>query len=64
MNAVMAEAMRNELRPLLPAEDEARAPRPRVAADWPLMGDILTHRMEMPEHLIRWRRAEQDSVRD
>lgn len=33
-------------------------PRPRVAADWPLIGDILTHRMGTPEHLLRWRRAE------
>lgn len=37
---------------------ETEAPRPRVAADWPLIGDIVTHRMEMPEHLIRWRKAE------
>ena len=45
-------------------EEETRTPRPRVAADWPLMGDILTHRMEMPEHLIRWRRAERNENRD
>lgn len=41
-------------------ETEAPAPRPRVAADWPLMGDIVSHRMGIPEHLIRWRRAERE----
>lgn len=41
-----------------PPEAAKTAPRKRVAADWPLIGDIVTHRMEMPEHLIRWRRAE------
>ena len=37
----------------------APAPPPaRRAADWPLMGDIVSHRAGVPEHLIRWRRAE------
>ena len=51
----MAEVLRQDWTAI--PEDEATGPRPRVASDWPLMGDILTHRMEMPEHLIRWRRA-------
>lgn len=36
---------------------ERGRPPARVAADWPLMCDILSHRMDTPEHLIRWRRA-------
>jgi hypothetical protein len=32
----------------------ARPPR----HDWPLMGDIVSARGGVPEHLIRWRRAE------
>ena len=36
---------------------ETPAPRPRVAADWPLISDVLTHRAGVPEHLIRWRWA-------
>ncbi len=40
--------------------DEARPAAPRKA-DWPLMGDIVSHRAGVPEHLIRWRRAEGDT---
>ncbi|NND19097.1 MAG: hypothetical protein HKN98_11015 [Silicimonas sp.] len=52
----MAEVLRRDWTAV--SDEEASGPRPRVAADWPLMGDILTHRMGTPEHLIRWRRAE------
>ena len=38
-------------------ETETRPGRPR-AADWPLMGDIVSARGGVPEHLIRWRRDE------
>lgn len=41
----------------LEMREEAR-PAPRRKADWPLMGDIVSHRAGVPEHLIRWRRAE------
>ena len=40
-----------------PPAAEAGPRRPRVAADWPLMGDIVSHRAGWPEHLIRWRKA-------
>ena len=41
------------------SEDSATAQPPaRRAADWPLMADIVTHRAGVPEHLIRWQRAE------
>jgi hypothetical protein len=33
-------------------------PRQSAIRDWPLMGDILSARGGVPEHLIRWRRAE------
>lgn len=56
----MAETLRITQPRLSEAEDRPAPPPPRVAADWPLMGDILTHRMDMPEHLIRWRRAERE----
>ena len=36
--------------------DQAPARPPRH--DWPLMGDIVSARGGVPEHLIRWRRAE------
>ena len=42
---------------LLSEAGEKPAPR-RRAADWPLMGDILSHRAGVPEHLLRWRRAQ------
>ena len=32
-------------------------PDPAPKMSWPLMGDIVSHRMEVPEHLIQWRRA-------
>ena len=32
-------------------------PAPPRRADWPLMGDIVSARGGVPEHLIRWRRA-------
>ena len=45
--------------------DEAARPKARKA-DWPLMGDILSHRAGVPEHLIQWRRAmgEEDPAPD
>ena len=39
------------------AREEAR-PAPPRKADWPLMGDIISHRAGVPEHLIQWRRTE------
>ena len=36
------------------APDPARPRSPH----WPLMGDIVSARGGVPEHLIRWRRAE------
>jgi hypothetical protein len=37
----------------------AQSRNPNVPKDdWPLMADILSHRAGIPEHLIRWRRAE------
>ena len=37
---------------------ENTAPAPRAPkTSWPLMGDIVSHRMDIPEHLIQWRRA-------
>ncbi|MXQ09508.1 hypothetical protein GQ651_16805 [Alphaproteobacteria bacterium GH1-50] len=43
-----------------PRDDAVPAPQPsrRRAADWPLMGDIVSHRAGVPVHLIRWLRAE------
>lgn len=51
--------MEHALRATWSVEDgaETPAPRPRVAADWPLISDVLTHRAGVPEHLIRWRRV-------
>lgn len=54
----MAEAVHRPWFGPLNQVDSPDAPRPRVAADWPLMGDILTHRAGWPEHLLRWRQAE------
>ncbi|MDD9921665.1 MAG: hypothetical protein OXQ92_05200 [Boseongicola sp.] len=28
--------------------------------DWPLMGDIVSHRAGVPDHLIQWRRAQNE----
>ncbi len=51
--------MEHALRQTWIEEVDAPAPRPRVAADWPLMADIVSHRAGWPEHLIHWRRAEE-----
>lgn len=61
MNVLEFFAMDQAFFPSLLAEREndTPGPRPRVAPDWPLMADILTHRMEVPEHLIRWRKAQE-----
>jgi hypothetical protein len=37
---------------------DSAPPAPPRRADWPLMGDIVSARGGVPEHLIRWRRAE------
>jgi hypothetical protein len=37
---------------------EAHARARPASHDWPLMGDIVSARGGVPEHLIRWRRAE------
>ena len=37
---------------------ERDRPAPAPKASWPLMGDIVSHRAGIPEHLIQWRRAE------
>lgn len=44
---------------LFPFEDARDAPAPArpASCDWPLMGDIVSARGGVPEHLIRWRRA-------
>lgn len=41
--------------------EDTRAASPRMAADWPLMSDILSHRCDLPEHLLRWRQAEREA---
>jgi hypothetical protein len=51
------------LSPLWRDETEVRPERPRTA-DWPLMGDIVSARGGVPEHLIRWRRAEGEADPD
>jgi hypothetical protein len=38
--------------------DAGPAPPRPASHDWPLMGDIVSSRGGVPEHLIRWRRAE------
>lgn len=47
--------------------DEAETPtaprRPRAAAP-PLIGDIVTARGGVPEHLVQWRRAEGEADPD
>lgn len=50
--------MEQTLRQIRAKQAATVEPRPRVAADWPLIGDIVSHRAGLPEHLIRWRRAE------
>ena len=35
----------------------APLPRPKPKADWPLMCDLMTVRADIPEALIRWRKA-------
>ena len=44
----------------LPDLEDTLRPVPRLAADWPLVSDILSHRMDMPEHLLRWLAARAD----
>ncbi len=38
--------------------DAAPAPARQPQHDWPLMGDIVAARGDVPDHLILWRRAE------
>ncbi|QMU58342.1 MAG: hypothetical protein GKR98_09140 [Boseongicola sp.] len=37
--------------------DAAKAPRKPSKVSWPLMGDVVTVRAGVPEHLIQWNRA-------
>lgn len=57
----MSRALTLPLRELAEAEP---APARALRHDWPLMGDILSARGGVPEHLIRWRRAEGEADPD
>lgn len=52
----MSDATSSEwgIAPPFPADERAKhAPKPH----WPLMGDVVSARVGVPEHLIQWRRA-------